>query len=173
MQIAGPHARPSDSAFQRRSPGTCVCMCLTSFPGDSDAIALGTPGHRKRGNRNRECCWGHDGHTFPSADVRGDGLGRQQCQELEPLLLPTQLLLEPQPRAGYGADRQPDLVPGFTSGSPAIDKQPAPAQLLSKYLLNQLNTPEASSSRRLRTQPAGLDPRPCCSLWAGLCPHRA
>ena len=82
--------------------------------------------------------------------------------------LPSQLLFEPLPRAKYATDPQSDSVTRFI-GSPAIGKVPDSAWVLSKYLLNQLNSPGANSGRRRRTQPAELDPSPF--LWASLSPQ--
>ena len=84
--------------------------------------------------------------------------------------LPSQFFFELPPRARYGTDPQSDSVPGFTSVSPAVGKVPCSAWMLSKYLLNQLNSPGANSGRRWRTQPAGLDPSPCASSRLGCLP---
>lgn len=55
---------------------------------------------------------------------------------------------------------------------PAIGKVPGPGWALSKYLMSQLNSPRATSGRRLRTQTAGLDLSPC-PYWPWLSLRRA
>lgn len=145
--------------------GAPVPVCLTGFPGDSDATAPVPLGRSKRGAQQG---WGHGAQNFLFAqvivevDLEADGDDSQGHVHS-----PASFSLSPCPGPDMGLILS-QTVTGFI-GCPATGQVPGSAWVLSKYLWNQLKSPGTSSGRRWRT--AELDPSHCPSSGPGCLPR--